>query len=385
MRASSRRPARLALEDELRLAREIEDADASMARAIASAPGALGELGRVGERVRSGALRLRDVTRIAEHAPAAAETTRARVVAVLRRAEGLAGARARDPSFDEERRALASEIASLRLLPIVFDRAAAAMGEADAAARLAFDRAMRSSRRAKAEWTAASGRLVLAIAKRYRRPGVDTLDLVQDGTIGLIRAVERFDPRLGYRFHAYAAWWIRQHVFRALADYGRSIRVPLPMVEASHRVARTRRLFEGSHGREPGDEELAALSGLDLATVAAVDAIIDEPVSLQGRIGDEDFDVLDRLADGSAPLPDEQVALARLRHRVRDLFEALPPHEREVLQLRFGLDGKTEHSLVQVATSLGLSRERVRRIEDRALSRLRMRSLRDGLRSYIAA
>ena len=357
-----------------------------MAQALLRAPGALRELARIGERVRSGALRTRDVTRTAQHALSSAKADRARLVNVLERVGRLAAAPAAGSEATErERCRLAVEIASLHLRPQVLDRAAAAMGEADTGPRLAFARATASSRRAKAEWMAASARLVFAIARRYRRPGVDTLDLVQDGTIGLIRAVEKFDPRLGYRFHAYAAWWVRQHIFRALADYGRSIRVPLPMVEASHRVARARRLFEGRNGREPADDEVAALSGLDVATVAAVDAIIEEPVSLQAHIGDEDFDLLDRLADGSTPLPDEQVALARLEHRVRCLFEALAPCEKEILRLRFGLDGNTEHSLVQAATYLGVSRERVRRLEERALSKLRARSLRDGLRAYVAA
>jgi len=356
-----------------------------MAQALLRTPGALRELARIGERVRSGALRPRDVTRTPQHAPSSAKANRARLVDVLGRAGRLEAAPATSDATERERLCLAVEIASLRLRPHVFDRAAAAMGEADAGSRLAFARATESSRRAKAEWMAASARLVFGIARRYRRPGVDTLDLVQDGTIGLIRAVEKFDPKLGYRFHAYAAWWVRQHIFRALADYGRSIRVPLPMVEASHRVARARRLFEARHGRKPADDEVAALSGLDVGTVAAVDAIIDDPISLQAHVGDQDFDVLDRLADGSTPLPDEQVAVARLEHRVRCLFEALAPCEKEVLRLRFGLDGNAEHSLVQAATYLGVSRERVRRLEERALSKLRAQSLRDGLRRHIAA
>jgi RNA polymerase sigma factor (sigma-70 family) len=326
---------------------------------------------------------VRDVTRIAEHAPAAARANRARLVDVLARGGLLASAHGE--TAREELDVLAVEIASLRLAPAVLDAAAAAMGTADTSAQIEFAKARSSAHRAKTEWTTASAHLVVAIAKRYRRPGVDTTDLVQDGSIGLIRAIEKFDPRLGHRFHAYAAWWIRQHIFRALADYGRSIRVPLPMVEASHRIGRARRVFEGIHGREPSDGELAAVSGLDLATVAAVDAIIDEPVSLQLRIGDQDTDILDRLADPSSPPLDEQVALARLGHRMRDLFDALAPREREVLRLRFGLGEDREHSLVEVAALLGVSRERARRLEERAMAKLRAGSAREGLRGYLAA
>ena len=274
-----------------------------MASAVVRAPAALSELARIGDDVRCGAVRPRDVRRTVEHAPAAVTASRARLLDVLARAGRLAaavraanggkGTRQELREQQTARRRLAVEIASLRLRQSVLDQVAAAMGVDDggAAARLAFARARGASRRAKSEWTAASAYLVLAIAKRYRRPGVDTVNLVQDGSIGLIRAVEKFDASLGYRFHAYAAWWIRQHIFRALADYGRSIRVPMPMVEASQRVGRVRRVFEGVHGREPSDAEIAAVSGLDVGTVAAVDAIIDEPMSLQGRIGDQELDL----------------------------------------------------------------------------------------------
>jgi RNA polymerase primary sigma factor len=399
MRASSGRSfsARLTLEDELRLTREVEEAEVRMASAVVRAPAALSELARIGDDVRCGAVRPRDVRRTVEHAPAAVTASRARLLDVLARAGRLAaavraanggkGTRQELREQQTARRRLAVEIASLRLRQSVLDQVAAAMGVDDggAAARLAFARARGASCRAKSEWTAASAYLVLAIAKRYRRPGVDTVDLVQDGSIGLIRAVEKFDASLGYRFHAYAAWWIRQHIFRALADYGRSIRVPMPMVEASQRVGRVRRVFEGVHGREPSDAEIAAVSGLDVGTVAAVDAIIDEPMSLQGRIGDQELDLLDRLTDRSAPLPDEQVAQARLQDRIHGLFDELAPREKDVLRLRYGLEGNQDHTLAETAALLRISRERARRIEERALSKLRAWSTRSGLRGYLAA
>ena len=182
-------------------------------------------------------------------------------------------------------------------------RAAIDADPTDGAARRALRRAERRSRVAKGEWVRASAYLVVAIAQRYRRDGVQTMDLVQDGSIGLIRAVEKFDVRLGYRFHAYAAWWIRQHIFRAIADYGRTIRVPLPMLEANIRIARARRAFEGRHGRPPDPAELAALAGIEPGIVVVASALVEEPVSLHARIGDGDTELLDVLADRGAPPP----------------------------------------------------------------------------------
>ena len=258
------------------------------------------------------------------------------------------------------------------------------MSEGNVEARCAFAAARRAARRAKAEWAASSAYLVSAIARRYRRPGVDTVDLVQDGSIGLLRAVEKFDSNLGYRFHTYAAWWIRQHIFRALAVQGRTIRVPLPVLQTLHRITRARRIFTGIHGREPDAAELAGVSGVDLPTVLASGGVVEEPVSLQTHLGDHDGDrdeILDRLADASVLAPDEEVARARLHARIRAHLSALTPREQEVLRCRFGLDGAGEHTLVEVAGALGLSRDRARRIEERALSKLRAWSRRDGLRA----
>jgi RNA polymerase primary sigma factor len=240
------------------------------------------------------------------------------------------------------------------------------------------------SRLAKAEWALAAAPLVVAIARRYRRAGVDLADMIQDGNIGLLRAIDRFDPTLGYRFHTYAAWWIRQHIFRGLAESSRSIRVPLPMLEASHRVGRARRVFEAMQGGPPSDRELEAVTGLDARTIAVVDAIAGPPVSLSGTTDGHETELLDRIADQSLPAPDEHVAWLHFGERVRILFESLAPREREVLSLRFGLAGGREHTLAEAAARIGVSRERARRLEERALSRLRAGSARAGLR-YVAA
>ena len=371
---------RLTLEDELRLTREVEISEANMARAIVRAPSALEALAKLGEDVRAGRRRTRDVIRIAEHATGAAGENRRRLLSALDRAGRLAG---RVGALDLERRELADELCALRVQPSVLEGMARAIPDGQAEARQAFATARRSAERAKAEWTASSAYLVLAIARRYRRPGVETIDLVQDGNIGLLRAIEKFDGTLGHRFPTYAAWWIRQHIFRALAEQSRTIRVPLPVLESVQRIKRARRVFAGTHGREPDDAELAALCGVDLRTIAAAEAVALEPVSLQTHLGDspDDADLLDRLADVNVLAPDEEVARARLHDRLHALLDALAPREREILRLRFGLDGEAPRPLAEVAASLRFSRDRVRRIEERALARLRAWSTRDGLRA----
>jgi RNA polymerase sigma factor (sigma-70 family) len=375
-----RQPPRLRLEDEIRLTREVDVAEGAMIDALLRAPSALRELGSVGERLRLGTLRLRTVSRVTEHTPGGVLSRRERIVEVLERAAGVADAADRGASS-----ALAADLVSLRLEVGVLERAAAAMSEGEAAVAADFARARDARQRARAEWALAAVPLVVAIARRYGRAGVDTSDLVQEGTIGLVRAVERFDPRLGHRFHVYAAWWIRQHVFRGLAENGRSIRLPLPIVEASRRLGRARRVLEARLGESPSDADLAAATGIDPRTIAAVNAIAAQPVSLNGRADDSDVDLLERIADASAPAPDEQVARARLGSRVQRLFDALAPRERAALSLRFGLDGRGEHSLAETAASLGVSREHARRLEERALSKLRAGSRRAGLGGYVAA
>jgi RNA polymerase primary sigma factor len=387
-RARAFRPAprRLTADDERRLTSSIEEAEAEMVRALAASPGARAALACLHAELSSGVLRIREVVRNADSTPGAERRdstptfspcesiTRGRVLEAL----ALAGTLGEEASA-EELRVLGDRLIALRLLPSVLERAAEAMGASDDELRRAFAGALRTSRLAKAEWAAASAYLVVAIARRYRRSGVDTVDLVQDGNIGLIRAVEKFDSSLGHRFHVYAAWWIRQHIFRALASYGGTIRIPLPMVEVSHRLARARRIFEGIHGTLPSDAELAALCGVDLATVEAVGRIAAQPVSFHARLGEEETSALEHLVDRAADLPDELVARADLNDRVRTLFEALPRREQFVLRLRFGLDGEREHSNLEVAATLRVSRERARRIEEHALAKLRVWSARGSV------
>ncbi|HEY2514309.1 MAG TPA: sigma-70 family RNA polymerase sigma factor [Polyangiaceae bacterium] len=249
----------------------------------------------------------------------------------------------------------------------------------------ALARARGRLQRARAELVRANTYLVVAIARRHRRPGVELADLVQDGSIGLLRAVEKFDASLGHRFGVYAVWWIRQQMFRGLAEHGRTIRVPLPALEANRRVGRARRVFVGRYGREPEPSELANECGMSSDAVVSAVMLIDEPVSLHGRLGDGDQELIEVVEDRATTPPDEEFASHRLHARLRALLAALEPRERTVMSLRFGLDGEREHGLHEIAEKLGLSRERVRRIEARALSKLRGWSVRGGLADYLAA
>ncbi len=344
-----------------------------MALALVRSTSALGALARVGDAVGQGRARLRSVVDLATPA---APGARERVVETLARARAVGDA--------SEARARANAIASLRLKVRVLEEAAGAMTSGDEVARTEFAVAHASFRRAKSAWAAAGAPLVAAIARRYRRPGVDTSDLIQDGSIGLVRAVERFDPALGHRFQAFAAWWIRQHIFRGL-ERARSIRVPPPIVEASRRVGRARRVFEATRGDPPSSQQLEAVTGLDAKTIAAADAIAAPPLSLSFRGEGSERDLLERLADPSARAPDEEVAMTRFHERFRTVFEALAPCEREVLTLRFGLAGLREHTVAEVAAQIGVSRLRARRLEERAISKLREGSRRAGLAAYVAA
>jgi RNA polymerase sigma factor (sigma-70 family) len=367
----------LTLEDERRLTRALAEAEKDMVRALVLAPGGLRAFAARGEEVRAGRLEVEELVRFAARAQVAASDARDGLLAVLERAGGLAKRRKAESDIGT----FADELAALCFQGRVLERIGASLTDASDGARRAFEDARRRADRAKAEWAALSTYLVMAIARRYGRPGVDQVDLIQEGSIGLLSAIERFDASLGHRFPPYAAWWIRQHIFRAIAGQARTIRVPLPMLELLHRTARARRLYAVLHGYEPDARQLAAASGMKLQAILNASAVVDEPVSLQSPVAGREMTVLDGLADLSVPAPDEEVAQATLHAKVRSLFSALSPCEKDILARRFGLDGEGERSLVDVAEALGLSRDRVRRMEERALAKLRRWSVRAGLRA----
>jgi RNA polymerase primary sigma factor len=238
--------------------------------------------------------------------------------------------------------------------------------------------------RAKARLVLANLRLVVAVARRYVGGGAPLLDLVQEGNIGLMRAVEKFDYKRGFKFSTYATWWIRQAIARGLADQGRTIRVPVHVVEAMNRALRVQRTMFQAMGRNPTVDELA--ERLQLPSVRAQELLLlaAEPMSLDLPIGERDSGRLaDVIADESAAQPADEVGVLMLHADVEQLLGAVTSREREVLRLRFGLDGGRTHTLEEIGASLGVTRERARQIEGKALSRIRQVKRLQSMRDYL--
>ena len=228
------------------------------------------------------------------------------------------------------------------------------------------------SRRAKKELTEANLRLVVSFAKRYTNRGVGLLDLIQEGNIGLMHAVDKFEYRRGFKFSTYATWWIRQSMSRAIADQGRTIRIPVHVVETTNKLLRVTRLLVQRLGREPGPEEIAEQMEMPLDKVQKVLKIVKEPISLEAPIGDEEQSSLgDFVEDELAPSPVEAAIQSNLGEKAHEVLATLRPREEQILRMRFGIALKTEYTLEEVGKQFAVTRERIRQIEAKALRKLR--------------